>query len=246
MMLGEQEGCKAIVAATGNTSGEKDVISKTDQLYRTFEQEKAWEKLEEMWKGIITALEDKDKSIWQRRFKSEVHTFMEAAFLETVFLFRDAWEKSDHQSETMSDSLSDQQLKPSYVDLFFHGSFVEMYHLARGLAINKGGYLSFRKLTPEDEAPFFNHQKEQFHWRQMCNALQSLLDHYSMSSNVRYFHCDRADLIPRLKEGETRRFYFTDPYWQNPIGFDVGVPVVSGQSPFLEDPFLLQPDGGLK
>ncbi len=245
MMLGEREACKAIVAATGNTSGKKVVISKTDQLYQTFEQEKAREKLEEMWKGIITALEDKDKSIWQdEKFIAKVHTFMEAAFLEMVFMFRDAWEKSDHQSEKMSDSLSDQQLEQSYVGYFFHGGFVEMYHLARGLAINKGEYLSFRKLTPEDEAPFFNHKKEQFHWRQMYMSYLSLFDHYSVSSNFkRYFFRTATDLIPRLKlkEGE-RRFDFTDLYWQNRIGFDVGVPVVSGQSPSLGHVFVLQPD----
>ncbi len=211
MMLGERKGCKAIVAVTGTTSGEKVVISETDRLYRTFEQEKAREKLEEMRNGIITALEDKNKSIWQdKKFVAKVHTFMKAAFLETVFLFRDAWEKSDHQSVKMTQLLNDQKLKPSYVFTFFYGGFVEMYHLARGLATIKEEKFSFPELTPEDEAPFFNHQKEQFHWRQMYMACRSLFDYYSVNPDGSYFSWTRADVTPMLKEGETRCFGFPD------------------------------------
>ena len=247
MMLGEREGCKAIAAVTGNTSEKKVMFSKTDRLYRTFEPEKAREKLEEMWKGIITALEGKERSIWQdRKFVAKVHTFMKAAFLESVFLFRDAWEKSNHQSEKMSDSLSDQQLKRSYVPYFFHGGFIEMYHLARGLAINKGDYLLFQKLTSKDEAPFFNQLKKQFHWRQMYMAYQSLFDHYSVSSGFkRYFYSMTGDFIPRLKEGESIRFDFSELWWRHTFAFNVCVPVLSGP-PFLGKPFTKILDGELK
>lgn len=210
LMLGRQDSAKRLSLARQPNTNVK--TSETDTLYRTFDRQKIREQLEFSYENLMAELRfhTGDLSIWTRQeFLKKAHEFMELAFLETIFLFRDAWEKSGHDSNVMGRLLSDQKRDgPRYIKHYFYGSFVEFYRFSQSKAIfaEKGNNLTFPSLSFKDEDPFFDPLQLQYHWRVMYTAIGSLLRFYQFDEHFdsRYWHWTPWHLEREINKDEIK------------------------------------------
>lgn len=212
LMIGEREACLKLIKVTGSLSENTMIVPTEEQVYRNYPRKLADENLREQIRNIELEFRNVDEAIWQNEeFLSKYNQVMEQAFIDTIFLIRDAWEKSEHVPMIMGELMKDQSLgEDGYVYRFFYDNFIEMYHLARGYGLIENKSYMFPAISSEDEVPYFIPSKCQYHWRQMFLVVGSLFNHYEVRSDSRYHTWTWPDFEPKVPAGTKKMIGFPD------------------------------------
>ena len=95
---------------------------------------------------------------------------------------------------------------PRYIHCFFRQSFVNVYHLARGLNALISRFYFVPEISREDETPYFSFGTPQFHWRQMYNTLRVCMERFGLNELYEgYEEWTKPDLMFRVDEGKETR-----------------------------------------
>lgn len=226
LMMGKREACKRVVKLVGNDSGLKIAISRSDRLYRNFEANRSRDHLNKLYlqikekmklpltprknkMGIVSLIDrEKFREIWKNKELIElVDQFLSIAIVEAFYIFRDSYEKSGRNAREMKKLLHNQlDDGPHYIHCFFHRSFVNVYHYARGMCTLVPRFYFNPALKRDDEEPFFTPGTPQYRWRQMYNSLQVVMDMYGLTHmHANYINWTEPDLQFKVPpKGEKR------------------------------------------
>jgi len=229
LMLGQREACERIVKKLGGDRAGSIEIPEADSFYTGYMEQAASINLENLHQAVELGMRSKrlraatrEEALEQWNDKAHlafVDKFLRAAFIDTVFIFRDAYEKSGHDLTRMEKLLNNRRDDgPRYLHRFFYRSFVDTYHKARALALTVPGFFALPRLTREDEEPFFTPGSIQNDWRLMHNSLQFLLLQYPLDK-LREEYGDY--LMPDIG-------YRIEPDKERIIGFPNSKPLILG------------------
>jgi len=216
LMLGYRDACVRIVKKFGGDSADSIKIPEGDTFYTGYVDKAAHINLRNLHRAVESGMAFGKKRGASRKealnkwgdnaYLAFTDKFLRAAFIETAFIFRDAYEKSGRDFKKMEKLLNNlRDDGPHYLHRFFYRSFVDTYHKARAYTLMIPGFFTLARMKRKDEKPFFTPGNVQNDWRLMYNSLQFLLQLYPMG-NLReaYYDYLEPDFGFRVKKDEER------------------------------------------
>jgi hypothetical protein len=170
ILLNQPRTAQLLVKASG---GKGVRVSESDRLFRTYDLEKRTNALLQAYEEILKSLTTPQK--WtEKPFLRKTHLFMKMAFLNTVYILRDARDKSGGDLSKMRELLykpnDGADNKPNFCEVFLN-----LYWFSRNHVFFHEGTLLQPNLTSQDEDPFFDPNDYRYQWRILYTFISALI-----------------------------------------------------------------------